>query len=210
MADNATLPAVGSVIAADDVGSALHQLIKVEFGPDGTVNQVEDASGKRLPVLAHDTNIVSITVTRPNDTAVYASGDAIADSTSAPTAFTANGFARVSGGSGRITHLTLTLSTAQSTKANLELWVFDAAYTNNNDNAAWAPSDADADKVIAVVPLGGSPIVGGANCIYEAPALDIPYVCAATALWFALVVRNAYTPTALETFKLRVGVQRFG
>jgi len=50
MADNITLdPGVGgSVVAADDIGSVYHQLVKVEFGADGSATQVDATHG--LPV----------------------------------------------------------------------------------------------------------------------------------------------------------------
>jgi hypothetical protein len=52
MADNVTLNSGtgGDVIAADDVGGAKHQRVKLEWGADGTVNEVDDAAGKRIPV----------------------------------------------------------------------------------------------------------------------------------------------------------------
>jgi len=52
MADNVTLNTGtgGDVIAADDVGGAKHQRVKLEWGADGTVNEVDDAAGKRVPV----------------------------------------------------------------------------------------------------------------------------------------------------------------
>lgn len=55
MADNVTIPATGSgtatpVIATDDITSVHHQLVKIEWGPDGTANQTDVASGKPLPV----------------------------------------------------------------------------------------------------------------------------------------------------------------
>lgn len=211
MADNSTLPATGDVVAADDISGVKHQRVKLEWGADGTVNEVDDASGKRVPVLALDTKIVDITITRPADTNVYAAGDTIADSTSTPTAFNATGFARANGGSGKITNITIIDSVVAGTPANLELWIFDASYTNNNDNAAWSPSDANANNVIGVIQFGANPIGGVNNAIYVAQGLDIPYVClTTTTLWFALVVRNAYTPTSAEVFKIRVGVERYG
>lgn len=152
---------------------------------------------------------VNISFTRPSDTTAYASGDSVADSTSAPTEFTASGFARVAAGSGRIERIILTMSTAAATKANLELWIFDALYTNINDNTAFSLSDADSNLLIAIVPLGGSPISAVNNVIYQAE-VDIPFVCGAssTALWCALVVRNAYTPASAEVFNIRfLGVQ---
>lgn len=52
MADNTTLNvgSGGDVIASDDIAGVKHQKVKVEWGPDNTVNEVDDAAGKRLPV----------------------------------------------------------------------------------------------------------------------------------------------------------------
>lgn len=51
MVDNVSITAgSGTTIAADDVGGALHQRVKATWGPDGTGNDVDVATGKPLPV----------------------------------------------------------------------------------------------------------------------------------------------------------------
>lgn len=51
MSDNTTItPGTGVTVAADDVGGALHQRVKATWGPDGTGNDVDIATGKPLPV----------------------------------------------------------------------------------------------------------------------------------------------------------------
>lgn len=52
MADNVAITAgSGTTIAADDVGSGvLHQRVKVTWGPDGTGNDADVATGKPLPI----------------------------------------------------------------------------------------------------------------------------------------------------------------
>ncbi len=51
MADNIDVtPGTGATVAADDVGGALHQRVKVEWGGDGTVNETDTATGKPLPI----------------------------------------------------------------------------------------------------------------------------------------------------------------
>lgn len=61
MADNIDVtPGTGKTIGADEVASVLYQRVKVVWGPDGTVNDVDTASGKRLPVQAsHETSVIS-------------------------------------------------------------------------------------------------------------------------------------------------------
>lgn len=41
---------VAPPVATDDIGGFHYQKIKLGFGPDGTFNEAEDASGKRIPV----------------------------------------------------------------------------------------------------------------------------------------------------------------
>lgn len=51
MADNIAVTAgTGTTIAADDVGGVLHQRVKATWGPDGTGNDIDVATGKPLPV----------------------------------------------------------------------------------------------------------------------------------------------------------------
>ena len=52
MADNVllNLGSGGDTIAADDIAGVKHELVKVEFGPDGAATQVADTPGARLPV----------------------------------------------------------------------------------------------------------------------------------------------------------------
>jgi hypothetical protein len=50
MADNATLPATGTVVATDDIGGVHHQIVKPAFGTDGTATMVSAANP--LPVSA--------------------------------------------------------------------------------------------------------------------------------------------------------------
>lgn len=51
MADNIDVtPGTGKTIAADEITSVLHQRVKVEWGPDGTANEADTATGKPLPI----------------------------------------------------------------------------------------------------------------------------------------------------------------
>src|SRR5215475_7401547 len=56
MADNVTLNpgSGGSVIATDDDGTAQHEWVKLEWGPDNTFNKVDDTTGKRIPIKLGD------------------------------------------------------------------------------------------------------------------------------------------------------------
>lgn len=61
MADNVTLPGSGAVISTDDIAGVQVQRAKLAWGPDGTSNDADVASGKMLPIqLRHsDGTIIS-------------------------------------------------------------------------------------------------------------------------------------------------------
>lgn len=44
----------GDIIATDDIGGIKHELVKVEFGGPDSATQVENKTGKRLPVNLGD------------------------------------------------------------------------------------------------------------------------------------------------------------
>jgi hypothetical protein len=51
MADNVVITSgSGTSIAADDIGSVFYQRVKTTWGPDGTANDADVATGKPLPV----------------------------------------------------------------------------------------------------------------------------------------------------------------
>jgi hypothetical protein len=51
LADNVSITAgSGVAVAADDIGSVFYQRVKVTWGPDGTANDADVATGKPMPV----------------------------------------------------------------------------------------------------------------------------------------------------------------
>jgi hypothetical protein len=47
-------------VATDDVGGKHYQKIKAGWGPDGTVNETDEATGKRLPVSSTPSKTASV------------------------------------------------------------------------------------------------------------------------------------------------------
>lgn len=156
---------------------------------------------------------VTDTITRPNDTTTYAAGEVIADD--ATTATTAGRFDFVIGAvgkSGSIVGATLHHSAAETLKFIGELWLFDTAIVQDNDNAAFTPTDAEMQTLVGVIPFS-VPFIGTAagNSFYEGDLLRplrFRVTAAETKLYGWLVVRNAYVPIASETFKVRLWVTR--
>lgn len=154
----------------------------------------------------------SATVTRPADTTAYVAGDVVNAATGAVITF--SGCARANGLGGVIQHAKLVDSANQATKGSFELWLFDTTFTPDNDNAVFTPTDAEMATVVCVINLSSSTFVGdatagdGGNVLHQSDVLNRAFTCetADTALYGALVVRNAYTPVSGETFAIQLEI----
>ena len=188
---------------------------------------VADAStaviGSLYPSTAHvgqvggHVAVVEATLTRTTDITQYTARDQVSGSTSAPTALTFSNAARANGGSGIIIDAICIDKTAQATKANLELHLYDAAIGVNNDNVAWAPASSDADNE-----LPGSPIIFNSwlvglnstaatgNCACSVRSVNIPFVCGTTLadIYGCVVEAGTYTPIASEAIVFRLGISQ--
>lgn len=163
-------------------------------------------------------HVAAVSKTRPADTTAYTAGDVINESTSAGTVFTFTNCTRAEGGSGRIAKVLIDDSANQTTKLQAELWLFDtapAAATIGYDNAAFSPTDAEAQTVVAIIPVSTS-FVGNAgsgasgNANYTSGQVYVPFKCASasTTLYGVLVARNAYTPVSSEVFNVRLFIEQ--
>lgn len=157
---------------------------------------------------------VQATLTRPNDTNVYAAGDVVGSDPAANMEFA--GVARVKGGGARLLGVTLHKSTKSTTNADFDLYLLDAAPTAIADNAEWLPTDAEARTIVAFVRFssgdaaqtGGSTNATGAVWQKSVPAL--PLVCATTSttLYGVLVARASHAPGAQEVFAVTLHLER--
>src|SRR5947207_2270061 len=207
MADNTVLNAGsgGDTYGSDDISGVKYQRIKLIHGADGT-NAGDVAIANPLPV-----NPLGFPVTVQTDvvlptSSVYAAGDALSDSTSAPTSggFTFTSAARKSGGSGIILDATIATSADAGTRLSGEIFLFNQAVTNINDNAAFAVSDAEIKTCVGVIPF--ALFDSGNNGFAHVTGLNILFTCVGTAnLRFLIRTRNAYTPaTDTLTFTLKI------
>lgn len=191
--NTAAVKAASTVAAASDPSGV------VQLSPNDTLTTI----------MAAGTPTISLSITRPADTNVYAINDVYADSTSAPTSggFTFTSAARASGKTGKITDLWVSNSNNAATTLQGELWLFDSAPTAVNDNAAWALSDADVLKVVAVIPFA---LIAEANNSWaHIQNLSIGIQPSGSANLRALVkVRNAYTPASAEVLQFRLKISQ--
>jgi hypothetical protein len=219
MADDVTLnKASGTfVAAADDVSSVYFQKIKLDGGGDGATQPIEGttANGIDVDVTRVQGNVttvgiqvtVSTDVTRPADTTGYVNGDCWSDSTSAPTSggFTFTGAARASGGSGIITDAIIVSNNDPGTQLQGEIWIFDTAVTNVNDNAALVVSDAEIKTFVGKIEFSMED--AGNNMAYHARYLNIGFTTVGSAnLRFLVKTKNAYTPASAEVLTVRLKI----
>ncbi len=150
--------------------------------------------------------------TRPADTTAYAAGDALSDSTSAPTVLEFTNVAQrdqeaADGGQTvLINELIVHASTLQGTLPSIRVWFFNASPTAINDNAAFTLSDAENRTCLAR--MNTDSIEAGAvnNTMLQSGLQNIIFrIGASTTSVFALVeVLNAYTPASAEVFDFTI------
>lgn len=166
-----------------------------------------------MPCVGDYTRTASYSFTRPSDTTAYASGDAVANSTTAgsvtPLSWTVTSDV---GGSGMVRRARLTKSGTTVTNASFRLHLFTASPTTaSGDNAAL--STAGVASWVGYIDLDLSAMTNfftdGAKVI-GVPAVgseinfDLPTT--AVKLYGLLEARAAYTPTSGETFTVDLEV----
>lgn len=136
-----------------------------------------------------------------NPPTAYVSGDQFG----ALVTFT--GAARATGGGGVITGVAI--QSGSDVIGTFDVVFFDSTVTLAADSATFVLSDADALKVIGIVPLAGSYDLGN-NRVAQCFNLALPYVCAGgTSLFAGIITRSAYTLVASDfTSNLTVFVER--
>lgn len=205
MADDVDItPGSGATIATDQVGSRHFQCIKLDLGANGVSVPVDTA----LPTVGYFVT-VSTDVTRPADTTTYANGDCWSDSTSAPTSggFTLTGAARASGKSGIITDAIICTNNDPATQMQGEIWIFDTAVTNVNDNSPLVVSDSEIKTYIGKIEFTTED--AGNNISYHARNLNIGFTCIGSAnLRFLIKVKNAYVPASAEVLTVRLKIMQ--
>ena len=212
MVDNVAITAgTGTTVAADDVGGVLHQRIKLSLGADGSAADANSSSGQLL--VSGSISVVSANFTRPADTAVYAIGDLVANSTTAASvvALSYATAARFSGGAAMIRRARLNKSGTGITSAifRLHLYGSDPAASSgitNGDNGVWLTKvagylghmDITVDKAFSDAAKAiGAPSIGA----------EITFIPSSGSTIYGLVeARAAYTPANAEVFTVELEI----
>jgi len=219
--DTALIDRVGEVQSSPTANTVLDRLKALLTGIvlAGGNNNIGDVDVASLPALPTGSNVIGVVnpqgyfvtvstdVTRPADTTAYAVNDALSDSTSAPTSggFTFSNAARASGKSGIITDAIIASNNDPGTQLQGEIWIFNQAVTNINDNAAFAVSDGEIKTCIGRIPFTLEDV--GNNGFYHAQNLNIGFTCVGSAnLRFLIRVKNAYTPANAEVLTVALKI----
>ena len=169
---------------------------------------VKDAADATISV---GSEVIEGTLTRPADTAAYAVGDVLATATSGgDSTITFTGVAGENGAGGTIVSLVLEDDNGGATvDGDFELWLYSVVPANQNDNVAFAPTDAENEDLVGVYALPTFFDAGGSH-IYEKDAIGTQFKCAAGGkdLYGVLVTRSAYTPLSAGKFTIKLGVER--
>jgi hypothetical protein len=150
------------------------------------------------------TKITASAFTRPNDTTAYASGDLVANSTTAGSV-TPMTFPVKQGRMFKILKAELTRSAASVTNAAFRLHLYrDSPTVANGDNGAWSSTASGYEGFIDIAAPGAAfSATAVQHGIYVNNALHAPMVAFLDTdrkLYGLLEARGAYTPTAQETF----------
>jgi hypothetical protein len=154
---------------------------------DGDYSAISVSSTGEMQTLARrDLQRIAVGVTGVTTaTTAYVAGDQVG------TQITLANAARLSGGSGTI--VGATLIDQSDIIGAYDLAIFDSSVTLAADNAAFAISDADSLKIVALIQLAGAFDLTN-NRVAQAYNLAIPYVCnGGTSLFAALITRAGHT-----------------
>lgn len=232
----------GDTIAADDISGIKHQRVKISVGADGVATDAVGGAGTvsgavlRITLASDDpavtalqlidniissdtartvgvSTVVSANFTRPADTTTYATGDLIANSTTAGSvvALSWSTAARISGGSGMVRRARLNKSTTSLTNASFRLHLYgsDPAASSgitNGDNGAWLTKIANylgsidiiVDRGFSDASMGiGIPNVGG----------EITFIPnSGQTIYGLLESRAAYAPGNAEVYTVELEI----
>ncbi len=177
-----------------------------------------------IPVSLPPFRYMSASVTRPADNNPYSANDTYSDSTSAPLAggyaFAVNagdripnasaavqpvGNSIVATGGGLINDMIVVASAATAYQG--EIWLFERAVTNVNDNAAFAISDAEALAIIGIIPFNTTATTSNNAISYVQDFGGIGFACNPGDIRFLVKIMNGPTPGSAEVLSFRLKFQ---
>lgn len=207
--------------ATTDAGTfSLIALIKRMLGKLPSLGQTT-MSGSQPVTMASDQPAIPVTVsqtlfsvaaslTRPADTTAYTVGDAVTDSTSAPTTLSLSSVGSGNSSQIEIDSVIVTSSVKGSVLPYFRVYISNNAMTATNDNSAFALSASENNNVCAQIDMGAPYAAVGSTRLERH---DLAIVCTTSStntLNVLLVIDNAYTPASGEVFRVIIKGRRLG
>lgn len=203
-----TIAALRAIEVSPGVHAPTFVLVDENGDPVG-LTAAQPAGENHIGEVGGRTAVPSANFTRPSDTTAYASGDLVANSTTAgsvaPLSWTA---ARVAAGSGMIRRARIKTSSTNVTNASFRLHLYKASPTpSNGDNGAWLTNqsanylgslDITVDRAFTDGATGnGTPNIG----------TEINFALSSGQTIYGLLeARGAYTPTSAGTFTVELEI----
>lgn len=148
--------------------------------------------------------VVSAEFTRPADTTAYAAGDAVSNSTTAPTALSFSSVVPSTAKAGRVIGSRVLKDGATATNATFTLYLFSSSPTATNDNTALALVWANRASFIGKTPQMTMVSDGSVGSSTPSNDISIPFTPTATTIYGLLQVNGAYTPANGENFRVEI------
>lgn len=157
--------------------------------------------------------MVATEFTRPNDSSpTYTANDVVSDSTSATTMQALANAARSSGGSGYIVGIRISTDKKSITPRIRVHFYNTTGATLSVDNANWQDKYADASKRVAYYDMPAMTTGADTSNSDMSRSVDmtmrIPFVAAATSLYYVLETLDAFTQAALQKFTVTIFVDQ--
>jgi len=149
--------------------------------------------------------------TRPANTTAYAVGDAISNSTSAPTVMTFTGVTRADGGGGMLKKVRIVKGASGVTNASFRLFLFVGSSPPSaiDDNAAFTLLYSNRGKRFGSVDLVMLSEGTGSDSAEDVVLPDIPFIVdtSNSNIYGILTAQGAWTPTSAEKFFIEITVE---
>ena len=148
-----------------------------------------------IPITSYGTTVALIPAI--SAAAIYHAGDAVGG------LLTFANSARVAGSGGVIKSVLLVDDSG--TDVALELWLFNATFVAMADHAAWAPAEADLEKLIGVIySTDGAWAAAGTPSVNSIKAIGLRYDLTGTSMFGQLVTRGTPTFAAVDDVTVKV------
>lgn len=198
----------GSVSVTNTVGVSANVTNALSVSVTNTPSVGITNAGTTYPLA-----VASDTWTRPDNAEAYIAGDAITDSTSAPTLLLFDNVVDQAGKGGHIVRVQWITRQPTNTAA-VRLHLFNSSdVLVPNDNAAWSVAITNLDNYVGYVDVTTMNNMGTfayGSAVSGESKLPLAFTTAALVndLWGLIEVKNAFTPIATQTNKVVIYVQQ--